>query len=315
MTTRRLQSQPADDGGAREASRYEWRDSFADEYWEQGFVLLPGIVPDSLVSDLRNASDRIRELAHHTIGPQTQRIQPIGRFVEPEILEPFLRYLQLGDLHAAVERLFGPGLRYGSPDETGILVEPLAQPWSIGWHRDNVAQVHPRERDRWNRAFLARHWNNRRFFNQLNVAIYPDPCFWYVPGSHARQWDLQGEVESIRSHEYMNQIAEMSVEDAEAELTRHCRSMPGARQFVLEPGDALIHRNLGWHLGNYSPNQPRATIHDLIRDAKFERWERNWDRERRAAATRVRLRRLLRSPIKTAQRQIRRLSPAYQAQP
>jgi hypothetical protein len=36
--------------------------------------------------------------------------------------------------------------------------------------------------------------------------------------------------------------------------------MPGAIQWVLNPGDFAIYRNIGWHIGNYVPYRRRATF-------------------------------------------------------
>ena len=43
-------------------------------------IILRGIVPPSLLTDLRREAEKARDLAHKLNGPQTQRIQPLYLF-------------------------------------------------------------------------------------------------------------------------------------------------------------------------------------------------------------------------------------------
>lgn len=76
--------------------------------------------------------------------------------------------------------------------------------------------------------------------------------------------------------------------DAEAEqfYFEHCRSMPGAVQVYLGPGDFMVYRNLAWHCGLYLPYQPRATIHDVIRHSGRNAWLESWEKVKQSARRR-----------------------------
>ena len=55
---------------------FRFHESMCDQYLTQGYMIFRGIVPVSLLSDLRREADRARALAHDVNGAQTQRIQP-----------------------------------------------------------------------------------------------------------------------------------------------------------------------------------------------------------------------------------------------
>ena len=59
---------------------------------------------------------------------------------------------------------------------------------------------------------------------------------------------------------------------AERRLLRYCRDMPGAVQVRLAPGDFCIYSPCGLHLGNYSPDVRRATLHDGAMNPELRAW-------------------------------------------
>ena len=64
-----------------------------DEYLTRGHLVFRGIVPPSLLADLRRQADIARDLAHELNGPQTQRIQPLDQYGDKIDLQPFHDYL------------------------------------------------------------------------------------------------------------------------------------------------------------------------------------------------------------------------------
>ncbi len=262
---------------------FQFEDWMVHEYHQQGFLIFRGIVPPSLLTDLRREADRARALAHELNGPQTQRIQPLDRYEEYIDLQPFRDYAELDELRVTVERLLGPGYTHAHLDIMGLLVEPLERPWHCGWHRDGVVEVPAEARDAEMESFMATVWNDLRYFNQVNCAIYADACTWYVPGSHLRQQDLPDEVQSTGDPVMKEAPAEWSDAEAEQFYFEHCRSMPGAVQVYLGPGDFMVYRNLAWHCGMYLPYQPRATIHDIIRHTGRNSWMESWNKAKQAA--------------------------------
>ena len=76
-----------------------------DEYLTRGHLVFRGIVPPSLLADLRRQADIARDLAHELNGPQTQRIQPLDQYGDKIDLQPFRDYVEL------------PCLLYTSPSQ------------------------------------------------------------------------------------------------------------------------------------------------------------------------------------------------------
>ena len=150
-----------------------------------------------------------------------------------------------------------------------------------------MVEVPAEARDAEMESFMATVWNDLRYFNQVNCAIYADSCTWYVPGSHLRQQDLPDEVQSTGDPVMKEAPAEWSDAEAEQFYFEHCRSMPGAVQVYLGPGDFMVYRNLAWHCGMYLPYQPRATIHDIIRHKGRNAWMEKWHKVKQAAQGRV----------------------------
>lgn len=65
---------------------------------------------------------------------------------------------------------------------------------------------------------------------------------------------------------------EMSNDERYDRCLELARSMPGARNLVLKPGDFCLYRNTLWHIGVYHPSKVRATIHDGAFSKEFRRW-------------------------------------------
>ena len=264
---------------------FKFNDSMVNEYLTRGYLVLRGIVPPLLLSDLRVEADKARTLAHEINGPQCQRIQPVSDYAEQLNQKPFQDYCELPELADAIERLLGPDYTHGHVDIMGILVEPQNEPWNLGWHRDGVIGVPPEARDEIVRAKFAEVWHDLRHFNQVNCAIYAESCFWYVSGSHLRQHDLPGERQTTGDPSLQEDIQGMSNAEKERVNLEHCENFPGAVQIHLDPGDYVIYRNLAWHCGNYIPYQPRATIHDAVRYNGPKDWT-SWEKFKKEAVER-----------------------------
>ncbi len=262
-------------------------DARLDEYLSQGYLVFRQIVPPALLRDLRRQADIARELAHTLNSPQTQRLQPLDKYADRLDLRPFRDYIELPEIGAAVTRLLGPGYTHGQLETMGLLVEPLTHPWHLGWHRDGVVEVPPEERDEAIREMLEAIWHDLRYFNQVNCALYPDSCTWFVPGSHLRQHDLPGEHQTTGDPTLRRPPKRRSNQEAEQHYLAHCLQMPGAVQIHLEPGDLMLYRNLGWHTGNYRTQQPRATIHDFVNHADWLTWQAVWTQTKQMSITRL----------------------------
>ncbi len=251
---------------------FRFCDSMITDYWREGYMVFRRILPASLLRDLRPEADKARAIAHAELGPQAQRLPPIHKYADRINQKPFEDYKQLPELCDAIQRLLGPaipGAKYlhSSPGVLKILVEPVERPRHHGWHRDWVVNYPLAEQTTPKRiAEFTANWHTRVNGNQINCAIYPDSCLWYVPGSYSRMHDLPGEKQTCCYHTEPNPFDEMQGSHAELEriFLEECLRFPGAVRVQLDPGDFCVYRSYGWHTGVYSTHQPRATLHDTV---------------------------------------------------
>ena len=243
--------------------KFSFCDSMIEDYWEQGYQNLQGILPPSLCRDLRREAAKGREFVRRDRGPQAPRVHQIGAYADALNLQPFHDYAELPELCNAVERLFGTGARpTGNIETIGILIEPQEHSWVHGWHRDGLIEVPPeKHHDSEVRAALEELWATRYMFNQVNCALYRDSSLWFVPGSHAKP-DLPGQIQSSYTDRCPTKQEEQSEEEFEGICLDHCRNFPGSPvQVHLEAGDYLVYRNAAWHCAYMVSHQPRATLH------------------------------------------------------
>ena len=234
---------------------FRYSERHREEYVADGLTVLRGLIPASLLADLRRESDRALEIARREGGPQAQRLQPVYRY-EGIDARPFRAFLDLPGLRETVEKVLGEGRR--PSDNMGILLEPAGLPWCTNWHRDWGHHVPGLDMDLFFEA--AR---NLKTFNQLNAALYQDASLWVVPGSHCRP-DTEAERAAFPLNPPPGPDLREGRSEGERELAclEYARSMPGAVQVVLGAGDVAFYRAGGWHLGNYVPYTRRATLHD-----------------------------------------------------
>lgn len=251
---------------------FEFRDSMINDYWSQGYVIFRRILPASLLRDLRREADKARVLAREILGPQAQRLQPIVKYKDRINYQPFQDYTDLPILRDSIHKLLGPtshGSRvtHTTPSVLGILTEPSERPRHHGWHRDTVVEVPLAEQTKPERLkYIAEVFHRTVGGNQVNCAIYPDPCLWYVPGSHARNCDLPGEKQCFCYYTEKSpwDTMEGTHAELEAKYLENAYNFPGAVRVYLDPGDFCVYRNVGWHTGLYTTHTPRATIHDGV---------------------------------------------------
>jgi len=252
---------------------FRFCESMITHYWQQGYVVFRRVLPATLVRDLRIEADKARALAHELHGPQAQRLQPIVKYADRINNKPFEEYAQLPVLCDAIQRLLGPSApggtyRHADLSVLGLLVEPVGRPRHHGWHRDWVSNYPLAEQKSPARlAEFAATWNHTTKGNQVNCAIYPDACLWYVPGSYMRYYDLPGEAQDFCYCTGTNPVDQMQASHAEIERValEKCYAFPNAQRLHLDAGDYAVYRSYGWHTGAYSPSQPRATIHDTVK--------------------------------------------------
>jgi len=245
------------------------------QFQANGYTTLEAALPASLIGDLRRAAETGVKLARERHGPQIQVVQPIASYPEMDS-RPFRDYAELPELNEAVQNLLTPEHRYGDIEYFGLLIEPEERPWCCPWHRDLRDHVpKPVFESEYRGDWDPRVQEYRVWFAQINCALYYDSSTWFVPNSVYRQDNTKVEddliaypQDSLQQHDAEAQI------DAERRLLQYCRAMPGAVQLHLAPGDFCIYRPCGLHMGNYSPNVKRATLHDGAMSPEVRAWWR-----------------------------------------
>ena len=116
---------------------FKLTDDHVREYYTQDMTVFRGIIPGSLVRDLRKASDDgLADLKERD--PDALRIGSIaGR--EDMDLQPFRDYSELPELNEAVLQLLTPDHTYGDLNRVGILFNTTSKPAVLAWHRDFVS--------------------------------------------------------------------------------------------------------------------------------------------------------------------------------
>ncbi|MDX1934808.1 MAG: hypothetical protein SFU56_19595 [Capsulimonadales bacterium] len=244
---------------------FAYDDRLREEYVRDGFTILRGIIPPSLLSDLRREADRARDIARRQHGAQAQRLQPVYEYDELNH-RPFTEFLELPDVQTVRGMLLGPD--HTTTRNMGILLEPAEHPWCTQWHRDwgyNVPDL--------DLATFFEFSRNLATFCQFNGALYDDHSLWAVPGSHNRE-DTPEEraafpVVPPPSPDFSGA---RTPEERERLCQEYVRSMPGATQVSLFAGDVAIYRASCWHIGNYVPYVKRATLHDNFVSPDDLRW-------------------------------------------
>jgi hypothetical protein len=248
---------------------FRFSEQYLEQYHHHGFTVFPGIVPPSLIRDLRKTLAPGRELARELHGPQVQRLQPLKNHHDKLDLGPCRDFTNLPDLVDACKRVLSPGHDLtGIDGSMGIFYEPADSPWSTQWHRDITATSAGVDPDEFARISM-----DATFFVQVNCALYTDVSTWYVPASDGRP-NLEGEPEAAAA---APDVQDMAFEEAEKAGIEYCRSMPGGVQLVLEPGDFAMYRPNGWHIGNYSPNRQRMTLHTDVWKEETREWYGRWN--------------------------------------
>ncbi|MGK0239195.1 MAG: hypothetical protein ACI92G_002670 [Candidatus Pelagisphaera sp.] len=242
------------------------------KYREDGYHIIPKIIPASLLKDLRRESGKAQEIARRIDGPQAQRLSALHTYQEELDMKVFKDFDEIEGLNQAIQDLLTPAHFLQPTADSTILFGPRDRPWSTEWHRDFRDHI---EDAPWNEN-LADDWadisNNFNYWNQVNCPLYEDNSTWYVPHSFQRVSNTRQENElyaSTTQEILRDETNEQTDEALELFCLQYCQAMPAAVQLVLNPGDFCIYRNVGWHIGNYVPYRKRMTIHTQCDTPKF----------------------------------------------
>ena len=122
-----------------------------------------------------------------------------------------------------------------------------------------------------------------KLFNQINIPLYKDDCFWIVPGSHVRNDTfLEAILVSFRKvldPRHKSYIIKSNI--VLAAIIRFYKlilSMAGGKIIRLDPGDAVIYRSNSLHAGFYNPSETRLTLHDAVYSLQWLKFIRKYNR-------------------------------------
>ncbi|KAH9946603.1 hypothetical protein B0H21DRAFT_399232 [Amylocystis lapponica] len=228
-------------------------------YDEQGFVVVPNLVPDAARGALEAACERV--VARTRAGEWTMR-RTVGRqfppfdesnpdswgvqhVMHPDLDEPaFAEWYTSDGVISVARELLGCSEDELQMELFNLLINPLSHSFALRWHRDDVRENATDDEER--EALGVSHYGV-----QWNTALYRDSCLYVVPGSH-------------RNPRSPGQRAHSSTLDA----PKNPMDMPGAIQVVLQPGETVFYNNNILHCATYDPGARRATLHACMGDTR-----------------------------------------------
>jgi len=244
---------------------FQFSEQRQNEYLSDGVTILRGLIPATLLTDLRRVSEDARCIARERNGAQAQRLQPVWDYEQLDV-QPFRDFLNLPGLRTTVERILGP--EHTPSKRMAVFLEPERVAWGTAWHRDwgNVPGV--------DLEWFYRLAADPRLFNQLNAALYDDHSLWVVPGSD-RRGDTSAERAAFVSSPPEGPVLSdtMSSAEREAVCMDYARRMPGGTPVALYAGDVAFYRACMWHIGCYVPYRRRATLHDSFLREEDREWQ------------------------------------------
>ena len=245
---------------------FQFSEQHIEDYNALGYTVFRGIVPPSLIEEMRRQCEIGATLGRANGNENTQRFVP--KMHDELDLRPFRDFLELPAIRDAVARVLPSPVTSSEVEGMfSVLIEPTTAPYCTNWHRDWRDNVRGTDIARWNASY-----RDMDLFNQVNCALYEDSCTWVVPGSHLRE-DTDAEVARFPSRPISPpELEGLSNAERERVCLDYCESLPDAQRLLLDAGDYCLYRNTLWHLGNYIPYRKRATLHEGVFTAKFKTW-------------------------------------------
>ncbi len=216
------------------------------QLFENGFIVLRGVVPPGWLDPLRDSFEHLVERQREISARERKPEEPPGGAWATSH-QPRLFFEQLVDQDTANTMAFSLHehtmgvsrrlMRAETAGNTGFycLCNPVDDHGPAAWHRD----IHPIDQA----PLLGLQtdlMNNAPGYLQWNIPLYDDNVLWVVPGSHRR-----GNTAEENSH-----------------LERNPReALPGGVQVALNAGDGVVYTNTILHWGSNYSTRLRRTIH------------------------------------------------------
>ncbi|KAI9729936.1 MAG: hypothetical protein M1834_006133 [Cirrosporium novae-zelandiae] len=218
---------------------------------KDGFVLIPSLIPQPLLSSLCTASSAVTSLARTSkwpyirtlpkqfppwpSTPSSDGIWGVQHLLHPDLPnhELFAKLYFSNEILDVVKQL----LRCGDDDlmmELFNMLVGVEKDFELRWHRDSISNTATTEEELERLAIPKVH-------SQYNIALHEDESLVVVPGSHLRP----------RTEE------ERNAEPFE-------KNMLGMKVVKLQPGDAIFYNNNILHRGVYKAGKKRMTLHGSV---------------------------------------------------
>lgn len=208
-----------------------------ERYFEQGYLIVRNLLSKEQINKTKKAIERQIDRARSGEGdgiPGLDKDKEFnGRF--PDLMRPEYYQEEYGDtledtpIIDIVEYLLEEPIRYSG---NMMLASGNGQPYVQNWHRD----MKPVDES----ITLTENLKFIRSYCQLNVPLFEDRYFTFVPGSHLRRTTAE-ELKVL--HQNMT------------------GSMPDAITVELAPGEAVFYINKMFHRGYNPEGNFRWTLH------------------------------------------------------
>jgi hypothetical protein len=228
-----------------------------DQYRQEGYVILRGIIPPEEIEALRADVQDLVECSAAGRGPELPWInrekripERLGLLLRPGWTRPaFVASLERGPYFPLSAQILGTAVRYSL---FGMLAGGDGKPYVQGWHRDLAPTEGENEL-----AVLER---NHRVYTQINAPLFPDRYLTIVPGSHLRRTTAAER--------------EVLARDATGQ-------MPGQLMVETKPGDVAFYYSNLLHRGFNPTGAMRWTMHHAFVNAAapvaaHERGQERW---------------------------------------
>jgi len=226
---------------------------------EQGFVIIPNLIPPASLRALEEACERVitrtraGEWPHRRVvgkqfppfdddNPDSWGVQHI---MHPDLEEPaFAEWYTSDPLINACKNLLGCTEDQLQMELFNLLINPLSHAFALRWHRDDVRENATEGEE----VAALSIWHHGI---QWNTALYKDSCLYVVPGSHK-----------------VARTAEQRAHSSTLEAPKNPMDMPGAIRVILQPGESVFYNNNILHCATYDPHERRATLHACMGDTR-----------------------------------------------
>ncbi|KXN91337.1 hypothetical protein AN958_01312 [Leucoagaricus sp. SymC.cos] len=228
-------------------------------YADQGFAVVPGLIPAEDWTDLEAACTRVIQKtrdgtwAHRRVvgkqfppyGDDNPDSWGVQHVMHPQLGEPaFAKWYTSDRLLEVAKDLLGCKDEELQLELFNLLINPLGHDFALRWHRDDVSGKASEEEER--EALSV--WGHGV---QWNTALYTDSCLYIVPRSH----------KTPRTPE-QRRLSETH------EPPEDPMDMPGAIQLTLQPGETVFYNSNILHCAAYDSKAKRATLHATVGDIR-----------------------------------------------